>query len=303
MRSPEALDAALRSARERALRLGCAFVRFEPGQIDTATVACTGARNVRSRQYEHTLVLDLGADDAQLRHGLAGGHRSSINAASRRGLSTESSNDPNRMPEFLHLLRKTERRAGFYSYDDPYFAATADELVPSGRTTLYFAMFEGSAVAAAMVFDFADTRYYAYGAAESDVRRRSAAAPLVWQTILDARASAKRHYDFWGSAPPDSGRDHPRGASRISSARSAHSRGATQAPGNRPCARAPTVSLRWRRDCGPASARHPRVQAARTDLWSSRKVSVPRSSPNDSTDCGGGTFVDGPSPARSVRTS
>jgi lipid II:glycine glycyltransferase (peptidoglycan interpeptide bridge formation enzyme) len=113
------------------------------------------------------------------------------------------------MLEFLRLLRETERRAGFYSYDDPYFAAIASELLPSGEATVYFAMFEGTAVATAMVFDFGETRYYAYGAGENDARRLSPAPPLVWQTILDARERGETRYDFWGSAPPDAGIDHP----------------------------------------------------------------------------------------------
>jgi lipid II:glycine glycyltransferase (peptidoglycan interpeptide bridge formation enzyme) len=208
LRTPAELDAALTSARSTAHRLGCAFVRFEPGRIDTERVAATGARRVQSRQYAHSLVLRLDVDVASLRSGLKSGHRSGINGAARRGLTFEHSNDPARMPGFLRMLRDTERRAGFFSYEDPYFAAIAEELLPTGDATLYFAMSEERAVAGALVFDFGPTRYYAYGAMDGDVRRLMPAPPLVWQTILDAREQGRRRFDFWGAAPPDAGPDH-----------------------------------------------------------------------------------------------
>lgn len=209
LRGGEFLEAAMASARARARRLGCAFVRFEPGAVDAATVERTGAQRVRSRQYEHTLVLSLDVEPDTLRRGLNSGHRSRINTASRRGLHVERSSDPGRMADFVRLLRATEQRAGFFSYEDPYFAAIAAELLPSGDATLYFAMAGERCAAAALVFDFGPTRYYAFGATDSDSRRLMPAPPLVWQTILDAHAAGQRCFDFWGAAPPDAGPDHP----------------------------------------------------------------------------------------------
>jgi lipid II:glycine glycyltransferase (peptidoglycan interpeptide bridge formation enzyme) len=99
------------------------------------------------------------------------------------------------MPEFLRMLRETEKRAGFFSHEDPYFDAIAEELLPDGVATLYFAMAEGRSVATAMVFDFGDTRYYAYGAADNTARRVIPATPLVWRTMLDARELGRTRYD------------------------------------------------------------------------------------------------------------
>jgi peptidoglycan pentaglycine glycine transferase (the first glycine) len=209
LRHAVALQDAVGSARDRAHRLGCAFVRFEPGLVDADVIARTGATKVKARQYEHTLVLRLDVDEATLRRGLKSGHRSSINAAAKRELIVEHSNDAARMPEFLRMLRETEKRAGFFSYEDPYFEAIAEELLPDGIATLYFAMAEGRWVTSAMVFDFGDTRYYAYGAADSTARKRTPATWLVWRTMLDARELGRTRYDFWGAAPPGAGPDHP----------------------------------------------------------------------------------------------
>lgn len=209
LRTPSALDPALASARASAHRLGCALVRFEPGRVDRADVAATGARRVHSRQYADTLVLRLDVDMAALRSGLKSGHRSGINGAGKRGLTFHASNDPARMPEFVRMLRETERRAGFFSYEDPYFNAIAEELLPGSDATLYFAASGRRTVAGALVFDFGATRYYAYGAMDGDARRLMPAPPLVWQAILDAREQGRERFDFWGAAPPDAAPDHP----------------------------------------------------------------------------------------------
>jgi hypothetical protein len=127
------------SARTRAQRLGCALVRFEPGSAGGAAVAHTGSRQVRPRQYQHTLTLRLDGDEQSLWRSVNGGHRSRINGAQKRGLRIERSSDPALMPEFVNLLRQTERRNSFFSFEDDYFTAIAEELLPSGEATLYFA--------------------------------------------------------------------------------------------------------------------------------------------------------------------
>ena len=185
------------------------LVRFEPGSVDAAHIAAAGARRVKSRQYEHTLVLRIDVDEQTLRKGLNSGHRSRINTAEKRGLRVVRSNDPARMPDFVRLLRQVEQRNDFFSYEDPYFDAIAEELLPSGEASLYFANAGDVDAAAALVFDFGPTRYYAFGATASESRKLMPAPPLVWQAILDARREGRRRFDFWGAAPPGAARDHP----------------------------------------------------------------------------------------------
>jgi hypothetical protein len=209
LRSPRALPAALESARMRARRIGCAFVRFEPGSVDAADIAATGARKVKSRQYEHTLVLRIDADEESLRQGLNSGHRSRIKSADKRGLRVVRSNDPARMPDFVRLLREVETRNDFFSYEDPYFDAIAQELLRPGDASLYFASVGDVDAAAALVFDFGPTRYYAFGATASESRKLMPAPPLVWQAIIDAHREGRQRFDFWGAAPPGAGPDHP----------------------------------------------------------------------------------------------
>ena len=209
VRNPAALAPAIESARARAHRIGCAFVRFEPGAVDSADIAATGARRVRSRQYEHTLVLRIDVDEDTLRRGLNSGHRSRINTAEKRGLRVVRTSDPSRMRDFVRLLRQVERRNDFFSYEDRYFDAIAQELLATGEATLYFAVAGEVDAAAALVFDFGPTRYYAFGATNTESRKLMPAPPLVWQAILDARREGRERFDFWGAAPADATPDHP----------------------------------------------------------------------------------------------
>ena len=120
-------------------------------------------------------------------------------------------NDPARMPDFVRLLRQVEQRNDFFSYEDPYFDAIAQELLVSGDASLYFATGGEVDAAAALVFDFGPTRYYAFGATDTESRKLMPAPPLVWQAILDARREGRDRFDFWGAAPPDAGARPPVG--------------------------------------------------------------------------------------------
>ena len=153
--------------------------------------------------------LRIDVDEATLRRGLKSGHRTGINGAERRGLRFEHTRDASRMSQFVDMLRQTEQRAGFYSHDDAYFEAVAAELLPTGDASLYFAMAGDRCTAGALVFDYGSTRYYAFGATDSEARKLMPAPPLVWRIIMDARAEGRRIFDFWGAAPPGSGPDHP----------------------------------------------------------------------------------------------
>jgi peptidoglycan biosynthesis/recognition FemAB-like protein len=194
-----ALEDARTAARERSLD----FVRAEPaGAFATEALNATGAQPSRAIQPHWTWVLDLTPDEAALRKGLSGGHRGAINAAPRRGLTIRSSTNPADI-EVIVRLQETTTAAGRYGGQGAaYHRIVAATLMPEGAAVLYIAEAESEAVAAALCFDFASTRYYAHAVSNPDSGRRlQAAAPLVWRMILDARENGARRFDFWGITP------------------------------------------------------------------------------------------------------
>jgi hypothetical protein len=200
---PTRLPDAVRAARDRARDLGCALVRVEPDAPAGPRLVALGARRVRSGPHEHTLLLRLDADEATLRRGLKGKHRQRINTAEKRGLSLEQVRDPGDITDFIALVRQTEVRARFTAQDDSYYHAIADELMPTGEASLYYASVEGQRVASLLVFDFGATRYCAFGGNDRQRRSVMPGPPLMWRTILDGREKGMGWFDFWGVAPPD----------------------------------------------------------------------------------------------------
>jgi lipid II:glycine glycyltransferase (peptidoglycan interpeptide bridge formation enzyme) len=197
------LGMALEAATARARELRCSFVQFEPNGKPVMHPQAHGAVRVRMRQPTDTWLLRIDVDEATLRSGLTKGHRGSINAAERRGLTVERATAIADIESFLAVLHRTHERTGMPVHPDAYYRAILSELMPTGEASLYVARGEGRAVAAAIVFDLGDTRYYAYAGSDPDARRLSPAAPLVWRMILDARTDGKCWFDFWGIAPAD----------------------------------------------------------------------------------------------------
>jgi FemAB family len=194
-----ALEDAVGAARERSLD----FVRAEPaGDFATAALVSSGALPTRSIQPRWTWVLDLRPDEAELRRGLSAGHRGAINAAPRKGLTIRRSSDPSDIEVFLRLQAMTAAAGRFHGQAQSYHRAVAATLMPEQAAALYIAEAGDEAVAAALCFDFAATRYYAHAVSDPERGRRlQAAAPLVWQMILDAREGGARTFDFWGITP------------------------------------------------------------------------------------------------------
>ena len=207
----DALCTALRVAFTCARVHGCHFVQFEPmSGASLEPRRCRGHR-VRSRQAEYTRVIRLDIDESELRGGLSKGHRSAITAAARKGVVVEPSTSATALDDFLAMMRETSTRTGMPRHGDDYYRAIVDELSPTGEATLYVARHDERTIGAAIVLDFGDTRYYAFAGSASDeeARKLGPGPPLVWRTMLDARAAGKRCFDFWGIAPPDEEPGHP----------------------------------------------------------------------------------------------
>lgn len=208
--SRDRTDVALADAARAGAAAALDFVRVEPtGEDAHGALQARGARAGRAVQPRHTWILDLGASIETLRHGMAEGHRSAINAAPRRGISIRSTTDPASVEIFLELQRRASVRSGFEGQGGHYLRTLAGVLMPAGHATLYLAEAGGSPVAASLCFDFGATRYYAYAVSDPDRGRKlGTGPPLVWQMILDARERGAAAFDFWGVlAKPD--RAHP----------------------------------------------------------------------------------------------
>lgn len=68
--------------------------------------------------------------------------------------------------------------------------------------------FSRQPIAAALIYDFKGTRYYAHAATDFEHRKLAAGTIILIQMILDAKAKKQKIYDFWGITTSED-KNHP----------------------------------------------------------------------------------------------
>ena len=207
--TPEALRAALASLAGEAHRLGAMCVRVEPVEAPLeddapASLRALGLTRAPSdQQPELTWVIDLRGDEKDILGAMKPTNRNLHRNIHKKGVTIRSSQDPAELGILLGFLRATAERGGFTPQSDSYLRTVAETLMPAGAASLWIAELEGTPIAAALVYDTADTRTYAHAAIDDAHRRLSAGIPLVVALILDAKAKGLTWVDLWGVAPTD----------------------------------------------------------------------------------------------------
>ena len=207
--TPEALRAALASLAGEAHRLGAMAVRVEPVEAPLGEEAAAGLRALgltrapSDQQPELTWVIDLRGDEKDILGAMKPTNRNLHRNIHKKGVTIRSSQDPAELEILLGFLRATAERGGFTPQSGSYLRTVAETLMPAGAASLWIAEFEGTPIAAALVYDTADTRTYAHAAIDDAHRRLSAGIPLVVALILDAKAKGLTWVDLWGVAPSD----------------------------------------------------------------------------------------------------
>jgi lipid II:glycine glycyltransferase (peptidoglycan interpeptide bridge formation enzyme) len=199
--------------------LGMDFVRIEPQAHGEGALIKAGARNIAEVDPRYTQILDLTQSEAELRAGLASGHRNLINGTQRRGIVIRQTDKPGDLAQMLAMLSDTAQRSEVTFYPPDYFHTLWNTLQPRDAIRLYIAEVESKPIAGALFYDWGDTRYYAHAGAYQDKNRKAkASVSLVWQAILDAKAAGLKTFDLWGIAPADNNQHHLATLSRFKTA-------------------------------------------------------------------------------------
>jgi lipid II:glycine glycyltransferase (peptidoglycan interpeptide bridge formation enzyme) len=209
VQSEASLNEALVSLRTTAHDLKLDFVRCEPIGLDEVAVLKTGMRKVKLIEPQHSLIVDLTQDEAQLRANLSSSQRNTINGAERRGLTTRASDDLADIEAFLELTHATAKDRGIKAHADDYYRTMVETLMPLGSAKLFMAEYEGKPVSVSIVLDYNGTRGYAHTGNDPQARKLRATAPLVWAMMLDAKAEQLTRFDLWGIAPEGAPKSHP----------------------------------------------------------------------------------------------
>lgn len=203
-----AFDAALAELKPLAKSIGAVFIRVEPAALDMPADGIREALRLRglvpapaNQQPELTRILDLGGELAPTLAQMKPTNRNLFRNIGKKGVTFRSSQNPEDVSILLGFLHRTALRNGFKPQSDDYLSQVAATLMPLGAVTLYLAELNGVPIAAALVYDSADTRVYAHAAMDDEYRKLSAGIPLVVTLIADAQAKGLAHVDLSGVAP------------------------------------------------------------------------------------------------------
>ncbi len=174
-----------------------------------AAFASNGWLPTRASQYRHTVVVDTATTEEQILAGMKKRARAEIRVAERNGVVVGRAelSDEHRQ-QMLELVRETEERSGAFFRGADYLERVWRAFVADDRGQLYFAWYEGRAVAGAFVVRYGPNAWYKDGGSLRDQPQLMASRLLQWGIICDLASSGVARYDL-GHVPPPAEPDAP----------------------------------------------------------------------------------------------
>jgi len=178
-------------------------LRLEPRWAERPSFV-RGCREAGSwREPRNTLHIDLSLSEADLLAQMKPKGRYNIGVARRHGVSVTEDISPQGIADFLDLHDETVARQGLRGASASYFQALIPRLAAGRHGSLFFAEYQGTRLAMALVIYFGDRATYFFGGSRTTHRRVMAPYLLHFEAMLRAKALGHRWYDFYGVAPPD----------------------------------------------------------------------------------------------------
>lgn len=200
-----ALAAALLELSKLARSHHALFVRIEPQAPVTASWLSTHNLKpaLKDIQPAQTWALDLTQSSDQILAGFTATNRNLYRNFAAKGLGYRVSHDPQDIHIFLTMIHDVAANTGMKPHSDHYYTTMAEILLPRGAASLYIGEHDGTAVAAAFVFDSLTTRYYTHAGNLLRARKLHPGTPLLATMIFDAQKNGQKTFDFVGVAPPN----------------------------------------------------------------------------------------------------
>lgn len=149
-------------------------------------------------QFRNTLLSDLTLDEETLLAAMKPKTRYNVRLATRRGVTVR----PGRLeelPRFYAMYARTGQRDGFLVRPFGYYRHVWETFLQAGMARLLLAEVEGEVVAGLVLFRFARTAWYMYGASTERHRERMPNHLLQWEAMRWAKAQGCTTYDWWGA--------------------------------------------------------------------------------------------------------
>lgn len=208
--SPASLTKAIAILVKCASELDVDFVRIEPqGPNAKKILKQLHAKHAhRDIQPKHTLIKDLDRPDEELFSEMMSTNRRLYRRSAEAGFTFRQSYDPADIALFLRMVHQVAARTGIQPHSDEYFTKMVTTLFPLKAATMFIAEHNGKPVSTSIVFEDAQTRYYAHAGNDESARKLQPSVYLVGHMIFDAKAHGKQYFDYYGVAPRHAPKTH-----------------------------------------------------------------------------------------------
>jgi len=176
------------------------FLKIEPDSweddtvpIDTSHISFrTSLHNI---QPPRTIVVDLHGTEDDILARMKQKTRYNIRLAGKKDVAVRPWDD---LAAFHQMMLVTGGRDGFGVHSLEYYQRAYELFQPKGLAELLVAEYEGTPLAALMVFAHGRRAWYIYGASNDQERNRMPTYLLQWEAMRWARSKGAEEYDLWG---------------------------------------------------------------------------------------------------------
>jgi peptidoglycan pentaglycine glycine transferase (the first glycine) len=133
--------------------------------------------------------------------------RYNIGVARRSGVSIIEDNSPRGIEDFVNIYKETFVRKGRRGRSSDYLHALVPVLLASERGSVFFAEYEGTRIATAVVVYFGRMATYYYGGSRDLHRNVMAPYLLQFEIMRNARNRGCEWYDLFGVSPQNEPRN------------------------------------------------------------------------------------------------
>lgn len=171
----------------------------EQGTIFTQLLRRRGWRASREQiQFRNALLSDLTLDEDALLAGMKSKTRYNVRLARRRGVTVRAGTLDD-LPIFYGMYSETSQRDDFIIRPLDYYRRVWETFLRAEMAHLLLAEVESEPVAGLLLFRFARTAWYMYGASTGRHRRHMPNHLLQWEAMRWAKAQGCTTYDWWGA--------------------------------------------------------------------------------------------------------
>lgn len=193
-------EQALEGLKKLAKEQNAFFVRIEPTVYFTPeALRKLGFKKSHDIDPANTWVIDLTQSEEAILKDIEKTKVRHWRNHEKKGLVVRQTQDSEQISILSNLLQGVGERDKFIPQDEAHLKKQLE----AGFATLYVAEYEGKPIAASLVYDHDNVRYYAHAATDDEYRKLMAGTVLLVQMIIDAKRDGAEKFDFWGITTSD----------------------------------------------------------------------------------------------------